>query len=101
MVCVSVCLREIWHYRHQAGIRAIITVSGGQAREYLCGDFNKTTAFKIERSGRSQNMFLDPSHQLAVSMRIMRKFTDVCGESTDVSVTCQRAEALARSVFRD
>ena len=48
-------------------------------------------------------MLLDPAHELAVIMRIMRKSTDVCihmyilyaAESRDVSVTCQRAEALA------
>ena len=39
-------------------------------------------------------MFLDPAHQLAVSIRIMRKSADVVAESTDMSVTCQRAEAL-------
>ena len=29
-------------------------------------------------------MFLDPAHQLAVIMHIIYKFTDVCGESTEV-----------------
>ena len=28
LVCVSVCLREIWHYRHQASRRAILRASG-------------------------------------------------------------------------
>ena len=35
-VCVSVCVREIWHYRHQAGMRAIPTASARQARENVC-----------------------------------------------------------------
>ena len=46
-----------------------------------CGDFAKSMAFEIEKSGRSRTLFLNPAHQLAVSMRIMRKFTDVCGGS--------------------
>ena len=46
--------------------------------------------------GAAADVFLDPARLLAVSMRIMRKST---GVSTDLSVTCQRAESPRRTGF--
>ena len=50
---VCLCLREIWHYRHQTGIRAIRTSSARQARENVCvasvDGVRSREAAKVER----------------------------------------------------
>ena len=63
--------------------------------------------FRVREIGRLRqtilvvDMFLDPAHQLAVSMRIVRKSKDVytyAAESRDVSVTCWPVEAATEAV---
>ena len=63
-VCVSVCLCEIWHYRHRVGIRAIVihTVSARQARENVFVASAKLTAFDLEKPPGSKYWLRDPGH---------------------------------------
>ena len=84
-VCVFVCVRACVCVSTILALQATRrflsdtnSISATAARTQ-CGDFAKTTAFKIEKSGRSREMFLDPAHQLVVSMPIMRQSTDACG----------------------
>ena len=59
-----------------------IMASGGQARKYLW----QFWAFEIEKS---KNMFVNPTHQLDVTMR-----------GGYMSVTCLHVEALAPCLVR-
>ena len=61
-LCVSVCLRVIWHCRHQAGILAIRTASARQARENVCVASAKSTAFDLEKPPGSKDSLRDPAH---------------------------------------
>ena len=74
LVCVSVSLREIWYYRHQAGIRAIRTASARHARENVCVASAKSTAFDLERSrqGRKTGCVTQPTNYRGASIRIIR-----------------------------
>ena len=61
-VCLSVCVREIWHYRHQAGIRAIPTASARQARENVRVASAKSTPFDLgSEAARVERLDAGPS----------------------------------------
>ena len=48
-VCQSVCVCEIWHYSHQAGLQAIPTASVRQVCENVCVASAILMAFDTEK----------------------------------------------------
>ena len=70
---VSVCLREIWHYRDQAGIWVIRRASVRQAHENICVAFAKSIAFNLEMPPGSKDRFVtQPTNYHGPSMHIIR-----------------------------
>ena len=70
--CVPVCIREIWHNRHQAGILAIPTASARQARENVYVASAKSTAFDLEKPpGRKTRCVTQPTNYRCPCMRII------------------------------